>query len=204
MENPLIAAKLAQLNTEEMASELNKQVFALLVAGTFIADDPMASTGSSTSNIATTAARNSVNGILADQMNKVTNKYVHMVDLNFGLTTYDDGSGGASDPSTELDIRVSKHLFNERVTVTAQGSFDLDANKNSGTSSSEHNSDEFTITYDLTKNAVYKLKAYYETGYDFFEGDITYSGIAVIFEKEFDSLKKRDKKQNNDAKKNKK
>lgn len=204
MENPLIAAKLAQLNTQEMASELNKQVFALLVAGTFIADDPMASTGSSTSNIATTAARNSVNGILADQMNKVTNKYVHMVDLNFGLTTYDDGSGGASDPSTELDIRVSKQLFNDRVTVTAQGSFDLDANKNSGTSSSEHNSDEFTITYDLTKNAVYKLKAYYETGYDFFEGDITYSGIAVTFEKEFDSLKKRDTKQKNATKKNKK
>jgi len=39
--NQLVATKLAQLNS--MEEELNKQVFALLVTGTFLATNPMAS-----------------------------------------------------------------------------------------------------------------------------------------------------------------
>lgn len=199
--NQLIAAKLAQLNTEEMAPALNKQVFALLVTGTFIADN--SSSGDSPTSVASTAARNSVNGILADQMNKVSGKYIKQVDVNFGLTTFDDGTNGSSDTRTELDMQVSKKLFNDRVTVEAQGSVNLEGNKNSANSSSAHNSDEFAITYDMTKSGEYKLRAYYQTGYDLFDGDITYSGVAVIFEREYDSLK-RQKKPDDGTKKRKK
>ena len=42
------------------------------------------------------------------------------------------------------------------------------------------------MTYDLTKDKVYKIKTYYQTGYDLFNGEISYSGIGVIFEKEFE------------------
>ncbi len=186
--NPLISSRLEQLNTAEMAPELNKQVFALLVTGTFLADNP-AATGSSTSNVATTAARNSVNGILAAQMNKVSGKYIQFVDLNFGLTTFDDGSDGSSDTRTDLDLDVSKKLFNDRVTVEARGSFNLEGNKNNNTSASDYNSSEFTMTYNLTKDEVYKIKTYYQTGYDLFNGEIYYGGIGLTFEKEFESLK---------------
>jgi hypothetical protein len=46
---PLLANKFNVLNTPEMASELNKQVFSLLVAGAFIPSSPMASSTSTTS-----------------------------------------------------------------------------------------------------------------------------------------------------------
>jgi hypothetical protein len=192
---PLVATKLAMLNSEEMTQELNKQVFALLVTGSFMADNPLSSTSSSPTNIASTAARNSVNGILADQLNNISSKYISGVDVNFGLTSYEDYEENPGDIRTEMDIQVSKKLFNDRITVEAMGSFDLEGDKNkSATSSSKTMTGEFAVIYQLTESGEYKLRAYYEDAYDLFDGDISYSGIALIFEKEFDTLRKDKKK----------
>jgi hypothetical protein len=38
----------------------------------------------------------------------------------------------------------------------------------------------------LTEDGVYKLRAYYQNAYDTFDGEYGYSGIALIFEREFD------------------
>jgi hypothetical protein len=183
-----------------MESERNKQVFGLLVTGSFIADNPLASTGSSTSSIATTAAINSVNGILTDQLNNVSSKYVKNVDLDFGLNSYEDYSGTSSEMRTELDVKVSKKLFNDRLTVEAQGSFDVDGNKNSYSSqSSQEMWGEFAVTYSLDPEGGYKLRAYRENAYDLFDGEVAYSGIAFIFEKEFNNLKRKNKKEPKDS-----
>jgi hypothetical protein len=188
---PLVATKLAMLNSEEMTQELNKQVFALLVTGSFMADNPLSATSSSPTNIASTAARNSVNGILADQLNNISSKYISGVDVNFGLTSYEDYEENPGDIRTEMDIQVSKKLFNDRITVEAMGSFDLEGDKNkSAGSSSKTMTGEFAVIYQLTESGEYKLRAYYEDAYDLFDGDISYSGIALIFEKEFDTLRR--------------
>jgi len=191
-ENPLIATKLEKLNSDEKTSELNKQVFALLVTGGFIADssaDPSA--GSSATSIATTAARNSVNGILADQMNNFSSRYINNVDVNFGLTSYENYGGGSSDIRTDLDIQLSKKMFNNRLTVEAQGSFDLSGDKKSTGTSTEKTNGEVGVIYQLTKNNEFKVKVYYKNIYDMFEGELTCSGLALIHEKEYDSLRKK-------------
>lgn len=187
---PQVASKLEQLNTESMESERNKQVFALLVTGGFIADNPFASAGSTTANIATTAARNSVNGILTDQMNKISGKYIKNVDLNFGLNSYEDYSGQNSEIRTELEVQVTKKLFNDRLTIEAQGYFDVEGStKNSyNNQSSQQMWGEFAIIYSITPEGDYKLRAYRENAYDFFDGEVAYSGISFIIEKEFDGL----------------
>ena len=190
--NPMVATKLTQLNSADHTDALNKQVFALLVTGSFIADNPT-TTGGSPSSIASTAARNSVNGILAGQMNNVTSKFVHNFDLNFGLTTFDDGTTGSEAPTTELDVQVSKKLFNERVTVEAQSSIDLSGNKNTTTTTSDHNSGAVAVTYKLTEDGEYKLKAFSQTAYDLFDGNIISSGLAVMFTREFETLKRKKK-----------
>jgi hypothetical protein len=193
---PQVASKLSQLNTPEMESERNKQVFALLVTGSFIADNPFASTGSSTSSIATTAARNSVNGILADQMNKISSKYVKNVDLNFGLNSYEDYSGNSSEVRTELEVQVSKKLLNDRLTVEAQGSFDVEGSNNNTNQSSQEMWGEFAVTYSLDPEGKYKLRVYRENAYDIFDGEVAYSGIAFIFEREFQTIWKKVKMEN--------
>lgn len=198
---PQVASKLSQLNTPEMESERNKQVFALLVTGSYIADDPFASTGNSTANIATTAARNSVNGILADQMNKISSKYVKNVDLNFGLNSYEDYSGNSSEVRTELEVQVSKKLMNDRLTVEAQGSFDVEGSNNKTNQSSQEMWGEFAVTYSIDPEGKYKLRVYRENAYDIFDGEVAYSGIAFIFEREFQSICKKEKKKNDSIQK---
>ncbi len=187
-DNQLVEAKLRQLNSPDMADQLNKQVFGLLVAGAFIADSPMDNTNSS-SNLASTAARNSVNGILASQLNNVSGRYITGVDVNFGITSYEDNSGGSGDMRTEMDIQVSKKLFNDRITVEAENSFGINGSKKDNTgSTTTQGYGQFAVIYSLTESGEYKLRAYYQNAYDPFDGDISYSGIAVIFEKELDSL----------------
>jgi len=199
---PQVASKLGQLNTPEMESERNKQVFGLLVTGSFIADNPLASTGTSTSSIATTAAINSVNGILADQLNNVSSKYVKGVDLDFGLNTYEDYSGSTSQLHTELDVKVSKKLFDDRLVVEAQGSFNVEGSKSGySNQTSQDMWGEFAVIYSLDPQGVYKLRAYRENAYDFFDGEIAYSGVAFIYEKEFNSLKRKSKQERKEQKK---
>ncbi len=194
---PQITSKLNMLNSAQNESELNKQVFALLVSGSFIADNPFASSGGSAENFATTAARNSVNGILAQQLNNISSRYIKGVEMNFGLTTYEDYSGSSSDTRTELDIQVSKKLLDERLTVEASGSFDVEGSRQYSGANPSHTYGEFSATYDLTESREYKLRAYRENAYDLFEGEVAYSGIAFIIEKSFDKLFKRTKKTEN-------
>ena len=180
-DNPLVEAKLRQLNTEEMTQQLNKQVFALLVMGSFMAENPMETTGSSSSNIASSAARNSVNGILSSQLNNMSGKYISGVDVNFGLTSYEDYTTGSNDVSTEMDIQVSKKLLNDRLTVEAENSFGLNGSKKENSNSTTAQGyGQFAVIYSLTETGEYKLRAYYQNAYDPFDGDISYSGIAFI------------------------
>jgi hypothetical protein len=191
-EYPVVASKIDRLNTEEMSSELNKQVFALLVTGSFISDGFDAGSAGSATEFASTTARNSVNGILADQLNNISGRYINNVDLNFGLTSYEDYGGGGSDTRTELDVQLSKKLFNDRLTVEAQGSFDLSGDKKNTGSSNERTNGEVGVIYQLTPNNDYKLKVYYKNIYDLFEGELTCSGMALILEKEFESLRRKE------------
>jgi hypothetical protein len=192
---PQISNKLTMLNSGQNESELYKQVFALLVTGSFIADNPYASTGGSAQNFASTAARNSVNGILAEQLNKISNRFIKNVDMNFGLTSYEEYEGSSSQMRTELDVQVSKKLLKDRLTIEASGSFDLEGNKQYSSTNTSYTYGEFSATYDLKESKEYKLRVYRENAYDLFDGEISYSGIAFILEKSFNSLLKRKKKQ---------
>ena len=186
---PQIASKLNQINSGNNESELNKQVFALLVTGSFIADDPFASNGGSLESFATTAARNSVNGILAEQLNKLSSRFIKGVDVTFGLNSYEEYEGSSSQTRTELDVQVSKRLFDDRLMIEASGTFDVSGGSQQYTAqSTQHTYGEFSATYDLTKSGDYKLRAYHENAYDLFDGEVTYDGIAFIIEKSFNSL----------------
>jgi hypothetical protein len=194
-EYPAVASKLDRLNTAELSSELNKQVFALLVTGSFISDGFDAGSAGTASEFASTTARNSVNGILADQLNNISGKYISNVDLNFGLTSYEDYKGGGSDTRTELDVQLSKKLFNDRLTIEAQGSFDLSGDRKNTGSSNERTNGEVGVIYQLTPSNEYKLKVYFKNIYDLFEGELTCSGMALILEKEYETLLRKEQQE---------
>ena len=100
-----------------------------------------------------------------------------------------------------MDIQVSKKLFNDRLTVEAENSFGLNGSKKENTNSTTAQGyGQFAVIYSLTETGEYKLRAYYQNAYDPFDGDISYSGIALIFEKELDRLRLFSKPENTQQK----
>jgi hypothetical protein len=190
---PTLDSKLNFLNQPNMESERNKQVFALLVGGTFIPEDPSMTEGSGGSNFATTAARNSVNAIMTQQLNNFTGQFIEGLDVDMGVNTFDDYGTGKAQTRTQLDVKVSKNLFNDRVTAEMESHINLDGSVKEVGQQSTAGMTEFAVSYKLTESGNYRIKGFRENAYDIFDGEIQNSGIAFIFIKEFESFRKKQK-----------
>ena len=187
---PTLDSKLNILNQPSSEAERNKQVFALLVGGTFIPENPEIAEGSSSDNFATTAARNSVNAIMTQQLNKLTGQFIQGFDVDMGVNTFDDYSRGNIQTRTQLDVKVSKNLFNDRVSAEMESHIDLEGSNQQVAGQSNAGMTEFAVSYKLTKTGNYRIKAFRENAFDIFDGEIQNAGIAFIFVREFDSFKK--------------
>jgi translocation and assembly module TamB len=190
-DNQTIATKINMLNQAGMESELNKQVFALLVGGTFIPENPDIYDESSGSNFATTAAINSVNSIMTQQLNKLTGQFIKNFDVDMGVNTFDDYTSGQANMMTQLDVRISKKMFNNRLSAEFVSHIDLEGTNNTPQEQSTDGMSEFTVNYQITKSPNYGIKIFRENGYDLFDGEIQNSGIGFIFIKDFDHFKKK-------------
>lgn len=189
---PQIASKLNMLNSAQSESELNKQVFALLVIGSFMPETAFGGGGGSASSLATTAARNSVNGILTQQLNNLSDRYIRGFDVEFNLTSYDDYTGGAVESRTELDVQISRSFFNDRLTIEASGTFDLETdNQRQQGNPQQQTYGEFAVIYDLTPGGEFRLKAFRENAYDIFDGEVASSGIAFIIQRNFNHWRRK-------------
>jgi translocation and assembly module TamB len=188
--SPMIAAKLNKLSSQEMEQERNKQVFALLVTGGFIAENTNASSGSSTSEIASATARNSLNSILSQQMNKLTSENISFFNMNLGLNTYEDYARKGGETTTDLDVQISKKLFDDRVSFELESRINLDGSSNQSQSTSNYNTD-YKLYYNIDESGTYKVKAYNLSIYDLFDGDINNAGIGLMFSKDFEGKKRK-------------
>lgn len=187
---PQIASKLNMLNSEHSESELNKQVFALLVIGGFMPAG--AGGGEGVTGIATSAARNSVTGILTQQLNNLSSRYIRGFDVEFDLQSYEDYSGGTGETRTELDVQVSRSFFNDRLTIEASGTVDLEGDQSrAGAKPSQQMHGEFAVIYDITESGDLRLKAFRENVWDIFDGEVSSSGIAFIIQRSFNRWKKK-------------
>lgn len=189
---PVVESKLNQINDPGHESELTRQVFGLLTIGSFIPETTgPGSTSSYGSALATTAAANSLNAILTGELNKLSGKYIKFVDLDIGMQTFSDMEGGGQTTRTTMDVRLSKRLFDDRVTIEAQGSFDLqnEARKYMHASDQSDVYSDFAVIYDLTEKGDYKLKAFQRSAYDIIYKNTQIGGVAVIFIKEFDKYR---------------
>ena len=178
-----VNAKLLMLN--EDPSALNKQVFALLVLGRFIQENPL----QTESNVASTIVRTTVGKILSEQLNQLSSKIVPGVELNFDIQSYDDYQSGQAEGRTQLDIGVKKQLFNERLTVQVGGKVDVEGEKAKQNSTDNFTSD-FIVEYELTKDGRYRLKGFRHNQYEgAIEGQLIETGIGVLYVRDFNKWK---------------
>ncbi len=185
-----VNAKLMMLN--EDPSALNKQVFALLVLGRFVQENPL----QTESNVASTIVRTTVGKLLSEQLNRFSSKLVPGVELNFDIQSYDDYQSGRAEGRTQLDIGVKKQLFNERLTVQVGGKVDVEGEKAEQNTTDNFTSD-FTVEYKLTEDGRYRLKGFRYNQYEgAIEGQLVETGVGVLYVRDFNKWKEFLKKPN--------
>ncbi|MBN1339056.1 MAG: translocation/assembly module TamB domain-containing protein [Bacteroidales bacterium] len=175
-----VNAKLNTLNDDPSA--LNKQVFALLIAGRFIQENPLQSDAN---RGAAAMVRSTVGRFLSDQLNQLTSKVAGGVELNFDIQSYDDYSSGQAEGRTEVEIGLKKELFNERLTVQVGGTVDVEGEKVKQNTANDITSDVI-IEYRLTEDGRYRLRGFRNIEYESaIEGQITETGIGVSYVRDF-------------------
>ena len=182
--NGIVYAKLQTLNEQE--SELNKQVFALIILKRFIS-----SSSFDNQNDGSNLARNSVSKVLNQQLNRLSDKYVKGVNLELNVDSYEDYSTSSNsyEGRTELNLAVSKSFFNDRVSVKVGGDIDLEGERAKQNSLSDFAGD-VTIEYSITEDGRYKAKLYRENRFEgLIEGDITETGVSLIYTRDYNSIR---------------
>ncbi len=169
-------AQLARLRQEP--SELNKQVFALLLLNRFIGQNPFASEAGGTS--AESLARQSASKILSQQLNNLAADLISGVEVNFDLESTDDYTTGQRENRTDLSVGVSKQLLDDRLKVTVGSSFGLEGPQQANEQTTNIAGD-ISVDYQLTKDGRYLVRAYRKNQYEVaVQGQVVETGVAFI------------------------
>lgn len=181
--NGQVQAKLKQLNHESSESELNKQVFALLILGRFVPSDPTAGGGGMSAT-----ARNSVSRLLNTQLEKFSDKYIKGIDLNLSLDSYEDYSTGQAQGRTELNLGVGKSFMDDRLKINVGGSIDLEGEYRKKQKASDLIGD-ISAEYKLTKDGIWRLRGFRKNAYEgIIDGELVETGAALIFTRSYNEL----------------
>ncbi|QLE02337.1 translocation/assembly module TamB domain-containing protein [Galbibacter sp. BG1] len=180
---------LEQLNSQE--EELNKQVFSLLVMGSFF---PSSGSSGSTGGPAS-IARDNINDVLSGQLNSISDKIMGDtgIQLDFGLDSYTDYQTNSG--RTELDINASKSLFNDRLVVQVGSEVDVQGSSQNSNGNAPVIGN-VGLEYLITEDGRYRLRGYRKNKFEgIVDGEIIVTGLSIIFNKEFNKFKNLWKKQ---------
>ena len=177
--------QLTQLKSQP--SELNKQVFALLLLNRFVAENPFES-GAGGGGVES-MARNSVSKILSEQLNQLAGNLIAGVDLNFDMVSSEDYTTGSLQNRTDLNVGLSKRLLNDRLKVSVGSNFELEGPKNANQGSNNIAGD-IAIDYQLSKDGRYMLRAYRKNEYEgVVEGYLIETGVGFLFTLDYNQFK---------------
>lgn len=180
-----VNARLTQLRAQP--SELNKQVFALLLLNRFVAENPFASGGDAMS--AGSVARQSVSRLLSEQLNSLAADLISGVDVNFDLASSEDYTTGSRANRTDLNVSLSKQLLNDRLKVTVGNNFELEGPSNSSQRGSGL-AGNVAVDYLLSKDGRYMVRGYRKNEYEGeIDGYIIETGLNFILTFDYDHFR---------------
>jgi hypothetical protein len=177
-----VDTRLTQLRQEP--SELNKQVFSLLLLGRFVGENPFESSGDGFS--AKSYAMQSASKLLTEQLNNIAGNLIAGVDLNFDVVSSDDYTTGSRQNRTDLNVGLSKQLLNNRLTVSVGSNFELAGPQNTGQRSSNL-AGNVAVSYMLSRDGRYMLRAFRRNEYfGVVDGYIIETGLRFIITLDYD------------------
>ena len=169
-------------------NELNRQVFSLLLLRSFVTPLALAGSGGiSAGGAAAATGSEMLSNKVSNWLNGVTK------DIDIGVN-YRPGGALSSD---ELDLALSKQLFNNRLSI--DGNFGV-ANNNSTTSSAttsnKNNSSsniigDVTLEYKLSESGKYRVKAFNRSNDNTqtaTSGGPFTQGVGIFYREEYESL----------------
>lgn len=179
-----VYSRITSINANE--SEVNKQVFALLVLNRFITPD-----GSGGGAGASDFARRSVSRMMSNELNKLSAKYVEGLQIDVDVQSYNQVNNGQQRGNTQVEVGVTKTLFDERLSVQIGGNVPIEGQDASSNSSNAKNiTGDVTVEYKLTKNGRYKVKAFRKNEYDgISNGTIVETGAGIMYIRNFTHFK---------------
>ncbi|MXV53125.1 translocation/assembly module TamB [Pedobacter sp. HMF7647] len=180
-----VRTRLDQLETEP--SELNKQVFALLLLNRFVGENPFASSAGGTTP--ESMARQSVSKLLSDQLNNLAGGLIEGVDLNVGLESSDDYTTGERKDRTDLNVGVSKRLLSDRLKVSVGSNFELEGPKQANQSTSNI-AGNIEVEYQLSKDGRYLIRGYQKNEYEsVIQGQVIETGLGFTLNADYNKFK---------------
>lgn len=177
-----VYARIQDINTRE--SDVNKQVFALLILQRFVSDNPFETQSGGTLQA---AARTSVNRMLSDQLNRMAQN-IKGVELTFDLQSYSDYEEGNNSDRTQLQLGVSKRLLHDRLVVKLSGNVDIEGGQGQQNNFTDYIGD-LAIEYKLTEDGRLRINGFYNSDYDMIDGELKETGVGLIYIKDYDSFK---------------
>ena len=182
-----VRSRLALLRREP--SEINKQVFAVLLLGRFIGDNPFQSEGGGGFD-AKTFAKQSVSKLLTEQLNNLATGLIDGVDINFDVASGDDYSTGEKRTRTDLNVGVSKQLLNDRLTVTVGSNFQLEGKQPAGNQGSNNIAGNVSVNYQLSRDGRFMLRFYRKNDYEgLVDGYVVETGIGFLISVDYDRFR---------------
>lgn len=184
--------KLALLRRDQ--SQINKQVFALLVLGNFISENTsdFFSTGSGggVGAGAENIARNSVSKILSEQLERFASSLIKGVDVNFNLNSTNQAATakGPTGSRTDLNVGLSKSFLSGRLSVSVGRNFVLE-----NTTGIQRNPNEifdnFSLNYNLTRDGRYVVRGYRRNEQQtVLEGYVVETGVGFVITVDYNTF----------------
>ena len=179
-----VQSRLDQLRQDE--GEVNKQVFALLLLGRFVGENPFK--GSSSTFDAAVYARQSVSKLLTEQLNNMAAGIFDGVDLNLDVASSEDYTTGERRNRTDLNVGLSKKLLNDRLRVSVGSNFQLEGPQNSN-QKSNNIAGNIAVDYQLTKDGRYLVRFYRKNDYEgVVDGYIIETGMSFILSVDYNKF----------------
>lgn len=179
-----VNARLAQLRTEP--SELNKQVFAVLLLNRFISDDPFQNSARGAG--VSTLARQSASKLLSEQLNNVLGGMIVGMDLSFDINSIEDYTTGELQNRTDLTVGLSKRLLDDRLNISIGSQFELEGPKETDRKATNIAGD-VSVEYQLSKDGRYLIRAYRKNEYIVLQGQVVETGVGFVFTADYDQFK---------------
>lgn len=182
---PDVDQRLTELRNQQ--SEMNEQVFALLLLGRFVGPNPMnsdAGGGSAVNSLAYSTAFQ----IITSQLDQAAASLIKPVEVHFDLNNQQDWSTGAEIDYTELDVTVAKQLMEDRLRLAVGSSFDV-VGSGAPQQAPSNLAGTLDAAYKLTKDGRYLVRAYRLNQYEAVVfGQVIETGVGFVFNFNYDNF----------------